>query len=188
MSASPFPFVDAVVSGRDLLVTEVDRHTCRIEPRRSDLAWHCDLDDGTPTGENDPASSVRWVCPSLRTRGPRGRDESGLPPLVVRRTAPGSDLGRLWRRLIGPRDASGAEETYAWTDPAGVLDPALRERLEHWPAAPHGDGVVRPAELWSIDRTREGLVVLSVSWWDGADALDHQIGVALDVAHRLAAA
>ena len=73
------------------------------------------------------------------------------------------------------------------TDPAGILDAALRRRIENWPSARHGDGVVRPAELWSIRITREGLVVQSVSWWGSAPALDHQIGLATDIAQRLAA-
>jgi hypothetical protein len=47
--------------------------------------------------------------------------------------------------------------------------------------------VVRPAELWSIKLTAEGLVVESVSWWGSAPALDHQIVLANDIAHRLAA-
>ena len=49
----------------------------------------------------------------------------------------------------------------------------------------HGDGVVRPAELTAIRRTGEALVVASSSWWDSAPALDHQIGLAIDVARRL---
>lgn len=51
----------------------------------------------------------------------------------------------------------------------------------------HGDGVVRPAELSSIGITAEGLVVSSVSWWSSAAALRHQVDLAVDVAHRLAA-
>jgi hypothetical protein len=51
----------------------------------------------------------------------------------------------------------------------------------------HGDGVVRPAELWSIKSTREGLIVTSVSWWGSAPALDHQIGLAVDIARRMTA-
>ena len=46
---------------------------------------------------------------------------------------------------------------------------------------------VRPAELWSVQVTREGLVVTSVSWWGSAPALDHQIALAVDIADRLAA-
>jgi len=51
----------------------------------------------------------------------------------------------------------------------------------------HGDGIVRPAELWSISVTSEGLVVESVSWWGSAPALNHQVELALDIARRLAA-
>jgi hypothetical protein len=43
------------------------------------------------------------------------------------------------------------------------------------------------AELSSIRVTREGLVAESVSWWDSAPALDHKIGLALDIARRLTA-
>ena len=68
-----------------------------------------------------------------------------------------------------------------------MLDDALRRRIENWPPAPHGDGVVRPAELSSITCTGEGLVVESVSWWDSAPALDHHLGLAIDIAGRLAA-
>lgn len=145
MGASHFEFVDVVAAGRDLVVTGADDHVCRLEPRASELGWHCALDDGTPTGESDPASFVRWVCPDLR---------------------------------LGRTTADG---------PARVLDAALRSRIESWPPARHGDGVVRPAELSSIRLTGEGLVVESVSWWDSALALDHQIGLALDIADRLAA-
>jgi hypothetical protein len=77
------------------------------------------------------------------------------------------------------------EGRLAYTDPAGVLDVELRQRIENWPSARHGDGAVRPAELWSIARNGEGLVVESVSWWDSAPVLDHQIGLAVDIAHRL---
>ena len=31
----------------------------------------------------------------------------------------------------------------------------------------------------------EGLIVESASWWDSAEALDHQIALAIDIAHRL---
>ncbi len=72
-----------------------------------------------------------------------------------------------------------------YTDPAGILDNALRRRIESWPSALHGDGVMRPAELWSITCTHGGLVVESVSWWGSAPALDHQIGLALEIADRL---
>lgn len=106
--ASKFDFVNVAVADRDLVVTSADDHACRVEPRESDLAWFCDVDDGTPaSNENDPA--------------------------------------------------------------------------------PHGEGEVRPAELWSITSTREGVVVLSVSWWDRAPAPDHHIGLAVDVAGRLSA-
>lgn len=71
--------------------------------------------------------------------------------------------------------------------PAGILDVALRRRLENWPPAQHGDGVLWPVELSSIKLTDEGLVVESVSWWGSAPALDHQIGLALEIAQRLTA-
>ena len=114
--------------------------------------------------------------------------------LEVRRSGPQSDLGRLITRFgrltgrtsSGPASGDG-EGRFVYTDPAGVLDEALRRRIESWPTARHGDGVVRPAELSSIRVTREGLVVESVSWWDSAPALDHQIGLALDIAGRLTA-
>ena len=104
-----------------------------------------------------------------------------------------SDLGRLLKgfgQLLrgSDKDAAGeaAKVRFLYTDPAGVVDDSLRQRIEHWPLAMHGDGVVRPAELWSVKRTGEGLVVTSVSWWGSAPALDHQIGLADDIAHRLA--
>ena len=184
--ASHFSFVDAVVADRDLVVTSAGAHVCRVEPRESALAWYCDLDDGTPTGESDPASFVRWVCPALRI----GLPATGAPvPLLVRRSGSHSDIGRLMtilRRFAG-RPAGDVEQRFSYTDPAGVLDVDLRRRIENWPSARHGDGVVRPAELWSIARTREGLVVESVSWWGSAQVLDHQIGLAVDIAHRLTA-
>lgn len=68
------------------------------------------------------------------------------------------------------------------------MDAALRQRIEHWPLAAYDGGVVLPAELWSVRVTREGLVGTSVSWWDSAPALDHQISLALDITDRLAAA
>ena len=181
-----FIFVDSVASDRDLVVTRAHEHACRLEPRQQDLAWYCDLDDGTPTGESDPASFVRWVCPSLRA----GRSPTGSPtPVVdVHRSGPGSDLGRLittLRNLAGRAPGHDPEGRFVYTDPHGILDVELRRRIEHWPSAPHGDGVVRPAELWSINVTSEGLVVESVSWWDSAPALAHQIDLALDIAHRL---
>ncbi len=189
--ASHFDFVDVVVTERDLVVTSSHQHACRLEPRESDLAWYCDLDDGTPTGESDPASFVRWVCPTLRAGRSSTRAEA--PIVDVRRAGPQSDLGRLMKRLrqlagraSGLPPGADLEGRFVYTDPAGILDAALRRRIESWPAAPHGDGVVRPAQLWSITITGEGLVVTSVSWWDSAPALDHQIALAVDIAHRLA--
>lgn len=193
MVVSHFDFVDVVVADRDLVVTHATEHVRRLEPRESDLAWHCDLDDGTPTdNDRDPASFVRWVCPALRV----GRSATGtaVPLLDVRRPGPQSDLGKLMKgfgRLAGrasrhtPGDVTAGR--FAYTDPAGLLDVALRRRIENWPSAQHGDGVVRPAELWSIKVTGEGLIVGSVSWWGSAPALDHQIGLALEIAHRLTA-
>ncbi len=191
--ASHFDFVDVIVTDRDLVVTNADAHFCRLEPRESLLAWYCDLDDGTSSsGESDPASFVRWVCPALRV-GP-ATTGTAAPTIDVHRPGPASDLGRLMKkfgRLAGGatrRTTGGADEArFVYTDPAGILDAALRRRIENWPPAQHGDGVVRPAELWSIARTGEGLVVESVSWWGSASALDHQIGLALDIAHRLIA-
>lgn len=125
-----------------------------------------------------------------------GRSASGtdVPLVDVHRPGPQSDLGRLmkgFRRLAGraSRRTPGRdiEERFVYTDPAGILDVALRRRIENWPSAWHGDGVVRPAELWTMKVNGEGLVVESVSWWGSAPALDHQIGLALDIAHRLAA-
>jgi hypothetical protein len=46
---------------------------------------------------------------------------------------------------------------------------------------------VRPAELWSIHITYEGLIITSVSWWNSAPALDHHISLAVDIAARLTA-
>ena len=187
MVAAPFDFVTAVAHDRDLVVTSAGDHVCRVEPRASALAWFCDLDDGTPTGENDPASHVRWVCPALRAGTPAG------VVLDVRRSGPQSDLGRLMTRFgrltgraKGPTGSDG-DGPFLYTDPEGILDDALRRRIESWPTARHGDGVVRPAELSSIKVTREGLVVESVSWWDSAPALDHQIGLAVDIASRITA-
>lgn len=191
MAAPDFAFVDLVAQARYLRVTRTGEHACRVEPRQA-AGWFCDLDDGTPTGESDPASSVRWVCPALRLAG--APQDSELPLLEVRRAGPLSDLdralagvlrlvGRAWGRAPGPV----AEDRLVYTDPDGILDPDLRRRVENWPAARHGDGVVRPAETWSIARTGEGLVVLSVSWWASAPALDHQIGLGLDIARQLAA-
>ena len=192
MGVAPFDFVTAVANDRDLVVTSAGDHVCRVEPRASDLAWFCDLDDGTPTGENDPASHVRWACPALRLRATAGT--AAGPVLEVRRSGPQSDLGRLmtrFGRLTGRGSSlpagSDGDGRFVYTDPAGILDEALRRRIESWPTARHGDGVVRPAQLSSIRVTREGLVVESVSWWDSAPALDHQIGLALDIAGRLTA-
>ena len=72
MVVAPFDFVTAVANDRDLVVTSAGDHVCKVEPKTSDLPWFCDLDDGTPTGENDPASHVRWVCPALRIQAPAG--------------------------------------------------------------------------------------------------------------------
>lgn len=191
--ASHFDFADVVVTDRDLVVTSAHEHACRLEPREADLAWHCDLDDGTSqSGESDPASYVRWVCPALRVE-PRATG-TAVPVVDVRRTGPHSDLDRLVKmfgRLTSRASRRGAadevERRLVYTDPAGILDVELRRRIESWPSALHGDGVVRPAELWSIRQTREGLVVESVSWWGSAPALDHQLGLAVDIAHRLTA-
>ena len=191
MAASSYDFIDVVARARGLVSTATGDHAFRLESRGESPAWYCDLDDGTPTGENDPASSVRWVCPQLRAAP--SPIASMTPLLDVRRPGPHSDLGRivsLLGRLAGRSSgppATGAEGRYAYTDPHGILDPQLRHRVEHWPPAPHGDGVVRPAELWSIQVTREGLVVTSVSWWSSAPALDHQIALAVDIAGRLVA-
>jgi hypothetical protein len=46
---------------------------------------------------------------------------------------------------------------FVYTDLAGILDVALRRRIENWPSVQHGDNVLRPAELWSIKFTGEGL-------------------------------
>lgn len=189
MVGSHFAFVDAVAADRDLVVTNAGEHFCRVEPREPrDLAWHCDVDDGTPTdSERDPPSVVRWVCPALR-------DRSSVTSLEVSRPGPHSDLGKLFQRfgrLAGRtprRTPEAASETrFAYTDLDGVLDDDLRRRIENWPPAMHGDGVVRPAELSSIKLNREGLIVGSGSWWASAPALDHQIQLAIDIAHRLTA-
>jgi hypothetical protein len=97
-------FIRAVLADRDLVVTSAHEHAWRLEPRQPDLPWYCDLDDGTPTGETDPASFVRWVCPSLRAAGSATGREA--PVLDVRRAGSGSDLDRLMRtfgRLVRPR-------------------------------------------------------------------------------------
>ena len=192
MVASPNDFVGVVARARGLLVTTATGgHAFRLESRGEFPAWHCDLDDGTPTGESDPASFVRWVCPELRVV--RSPTASMIPLLDVHRPGPHSDLGRIvsWfgrlaGRSSGPSTA-GVEGRYVYTDPHGILDDQLRYRVEHWPAALHGDGVVRPAELWSIHATDEGLVIASSSWWSSAPALDHQIALAVDIAGRLTA-
>ena len=180
-------FIREVLTDRDLVVTSVHEHAWRLEPRQSDRAWYCDLDDGTPTGESDPASFVRWVCPGLRA-GTSAAGKDGRV-LDVRRAGPGSDLGRLVKRIAtmaGRGSGTEVEGRFVYTDPNGILDLELRRRIENWPSALHGDGVVRPAELWSIGVTSEGLVVESVSWWGSAAALRHQLDLAVDVAHRIA--
>ena len=183
-------FIQVVAAARDLVVTRVGEHVCRLEPRHSELAWHCDLDDGTPTdSDRDPASSVSWVCPDLRVSR-----SAGAVPLEVHRRGPQSDLGRglaALGRLAGrspgrPADSSSANR-FVYTDPHGILDVPMRHRIENWPPAPHGHGEVQPAELWSVRVNGEGLVVNSVSWWDSAAALEHHIGLAIDLADRLAA-
>lgn len=191
MVVFPNDFIDVVARARGLLVTGTGRHVFRLEPQGGSPAWYCDLDDGTPTGENDPASFVRWVCPGLRVV--RSPTASVTPLLDVHRPGPHSDLGRIvpwFGRLTGRSSgpsAVGVGGRYAYTDPRGILDSPLRHRVEHWPAAVHGDGVMRPAELWSIQVNGEGLVITSVSWWSSAPALDHQIALAVDIADRLAA-
>jgi len=181
--ASPNGFIDDVARARGLRVTRTGTHTARLEPAGEPPGWYCDLDDGTPTGESDPASFVRWVSPALRSM-----HSAGSPPLDVHRVGPQSDLRRIeawFGRFAGRSSSTAAEGRYAYTDPHGVVDVPLRHRVEHWPDAQHGDGSVRPAELWSIEVTREGLVVSSASWWGSASALEHQIALALDVADRL---
>ena len=185
VTASAHGFIDDVARARGLRVTRRGAHSARLQPAGEPPAWFCELEEGVPDGENDPASFVRWVCPALRTSF-----SAGSPPLEVRRPGPHSDLGRIgawFGRLAGRQSPTAAEGRYAYTDPHGILDARLRHRLEHWPDAVHGDGIVRPAELWSIKVTREGLVVTSVSWWGSAPALDHQIGLAVDIAGRLTA-
>lgn len=192
MAAPANDFVHEVAAARDLVVTGAGVHAMRLEPRASALPWYCDLDDGTPTGEADPASSVSWVCPALRVR--RAGAGSTGPLLDVSRPGPHSDLGR-WAarvgRLLGGRQRDApdgdAPGRFVVTDPQGVFDTDLRRRMEHWPVARHGDGTMRPAELWSIRTTGAGLVVTSVSWWGSAAALDHQIALAVDIAGRLVA-
>lgn len=183
VAASANGFVDDVAHSRGLLVTRTGAHTARLQPAGEPPGWYCDLDDGTPTGENDPTSFVRWVAPALRTV-----HSSASPTLDVHRVGPQSDLGKVgawFGRLAGRPSSTLAEGRYAYTDPHGIVDAELRHRVEHWPDAAHGDGRVRPAELWSMQVTREGLVVTSVSWWGSAPALEHQIALAVDVAGRL---
>jgi hypothetical protein len=187
-----FAFVEIVAADRDLVVTRADDHVCRLEPRAPGaLAWYCVLSDGTSNdSERDPASYVSWVCPALRVT--RAGEPSGIPPVEVSRAGPQSDLGKLLKgfgrigRGRGPTTETGTEVPFVYTDPAGVIDDDLRHRIEHWPTAMHGDGVVRPAELSSIRRTGEGLVVSSSSWWGSAPALDHQLALAADLAGRMA--
>ena len=163
-------FIDVVAADRDLVVGRADSHHCRLEPRHADaLEWHCVLDDGSSNdSERDPAAYVSWVCPPLRLM--RGATGPAVADLGVSRAGPQSDLGSLLTglgRLAGrrrrPRADTEAEtdERYVYTDPSGVLDDALRHRIENWPSAMHGDGVMRPVELGSIRRTGEGLVVSS---------------------------
>ena len=185
VTPSPNGFIDDVACARGLLMTRTGAHTARLQPAGDAPGWFCDLDDGTPTSDTDPASFVRWVSPSLRTLY-----SAGSPILDVRRLGPQSELGKVgaWLgRLAGRSSPIVDEGRYAYTDPHGIIDAQLRHRVEHWPEAAHGDGRVRPAELWSIKVTREGFIVTSVSWWGSAPALDHQIALAVDVAGRLTA-
>jgi hypothetical protein len=70
-----------------------------------------------------------------------------------------------------------------YNDPYSVLDAGLRRRIESWPSPPRAE--MAPPQLLSIRRTGEGLIVESVSWWNNAPALDHQIGLGIDIARRL---
>ncbi|MEO6019503.1 MAG: hypothetical protein ABIP45_04540 [Knoellia sp.] len=191
MRASHFGFVEVVAADRDLVVTRAGAHACRLEPRASHLTWFCDLDDGTPTGDDDPASFVRWVCPALRLGGVAGA--AGSPLVDVRRTGPQSDVMKLMTRLgrhagrAAGDPSEGDRGPFTYTDPAEIFDGPLRQRIEYWPSALHGDGVVRPAELGAITMTHEGLIVESSSWWDSAPVLHHQIQLAVDLAKSLAA-
>jgi hypothetical protein len=208
MRAAPYDFINEVARARGLVLTTTGKHFFRLEPRPAPApAWHCDLDDGTPSGEGDPGTYVRWVCPALRLVWSAAARQSAVSAasasggqLDVRRTGPQSDLGRLvagFRRLVGrssggPADGgsgsgAGADGGLAHTDPYGVLDGPLRHRIEHWPPAWHGDGVLRPAQLGSIGITFEGLIVSSYGWWGSAAVLDHHIGLAVDIADRLRA-
>ena len=184
----PPDFVASVVAARDLVVTTAHEHAWRVEPRESALPWHCDLDDGTPTGESDPAPSITWVCPSLRA----WRDASDVPQLDVHQPGPHSDLGRAVARigsLLGWTSGrpAAAESRYVYTDPQEIIDDALRRRIEHWPTTGHGDVDGPPPQLWSIRVTRAGLLVDSTCCWGNAPAFDHQIGLAIDLADRLRA-
>ena len=178
-------FIEMVVVARDLVAMAASDRAFRLEPRQSALVWYCDLDHGIRTGDADPASYVRWVCPTLRLVH---KNSTIGPQLDVRQAGPRSDLGRLAARigrLAGRSPAGGIEGRFAYTDPHGVIDAELRQRIEHWPTAPHGDFAVRPAQLQSIRITGEGLIVESASWWDSTEALDHQIALAIDIARRL---
>jgi hypothetical protein len=189
VAASHFDFVNVVVAARGLEVTSSGRHHCRVESRDSELPWHCDLDDAfTNNNEADPATFIRWVCPALRVS--RLRPDSAISSFEVRRFGPQSDLGKLaqgFGRLVGlaPKPAPArVQPRYVYTDPTRIVDDALRWRIENWPPASYQDNVVRPAQLSAARVTYEGLV-LSASGWDSAPALDHQIGLAIDIAHRL---
>jgi hypothetical protein len=193
MGVTPYGFIDDVARARDLIVSAAaGDHSFRLEPRESTLAWHCDLNDGTPTGDTEKAPFIRWVCPALRVK--RNDGSTTAVPLDVHRPGPHSDLGRAaaWlRRRAGSSSGRMAQSEvdagYAYTDPHGIIDDALRQRLEHWPPARRENGVVQPAELWSITITGEGLIVSSLSWWNNAAALDHQITLSIDIAQRLIA-
>src|SRR3954462_87778 len=106
MVAAPFAFVTAVVEARGLIVTSVGDHACRVEPQSTELPWFCDLDDGTPTGENNPASFVRWVCPPLRLR-PTASGRGGGPGLEGGRGGSGTG-GAPVRPPVRPRPAGQA--------------------------------------------------------------------------------
>ncbi|GEM_PF-4483654 len=191
---TPRGFIDEVVRTRDLVVTHASGPSFRLEPRESPFPWHCDLVDEYSEFDDDNmvsgAAHVRWVCPSLRKVRTATATEG--PELDVHRTGPHSDLGKLvarFGRLLGKPSGGeagpGTEGRYVYTDPHGVIDAPLRQRLENWPKATGGDRVVRPAELWDIHFTAEGLIVSSSGWWDSAPALDHHIGLAVDIATRL---
>ena len=135
--ASSSDFIDDVARARGLLVTRVGAPTARLQPAGEPPGWYCDLSEGIPDGENDPASYVRWVSPALRTVDP-----AGSPTLEVHRRGPHSDLGRIaaWFGRLAGRSSPTAEGRYAYTDPHGIMDALLRHRVEHWPDALHGDG------------------------------------------------